>query len=211
MDSMVHLVAFFSTFTALFAIVDPFAVIPIFLSMTDRSTQAERLQICKKSTILATGILIAFALAGERIFKLFGISIPAFQIAGGILLLLLGIAQLEAEREHIKSEEENESFEREDISIFPMATPLLAGPGAISTVVLGASSSSGIIGTFAQVMAIICVFICCYFLLRSAPYMHRLLGRTGLNLVTRLMGIVLTAIGIQYIIDGASTVWKQLH
>ncbi len=211
MDLKVYLISFFSSFTALFAIVDPFALIPVFLTMTDRFTPAERRHVCSKAAIIATCILLSFAIAGERIFHLFGISIPAFQIAGGILLLRFGIEQLSADRERVKREEESESFERQDISIFPLATPLLAGPGSISTVVIRASTLKGIVDQVIFVLAIMSVFVITYFLLRSAPHLYRLLRRTGLNLLTRIMGIILTAMAVQYIIDGLTTVWRQLQ
>jgi multiple antibiotic resistance protein len=149
-------------------------------------------------------------MTGEGIFRLFGISIPAFRIAGGILLLLLGIAQLEAHRERVKTEEENESYSRDDISIFPLATPLLAGPGSISTVVLQSSEVHGPLQNALFLLAIACVFIVTYFLLKSAPHLYRLLGKTGINLVTRIMGIILTAIAIQFIIDGVMGVVAQM-
>lgn len=205
------IVSFFSSFTAVFAIVDPFAIIPIFLSLTDRLSERQRAQVCRKSTLVAMGVLLAFAAFGEGIFRLFGISIAAFRIAGGILLLLLGIAQLSAERERVKHEEEDESLEREDISIFPLATPLLAGPGAISTVVLQGSQSEGYLQKSLFFVAIVLVFIASYLLLRSAPYLYRVLGKTGLNLVTRIMGIILTAIAVQYIIDGLTSLWRDLQ
>lgn len=211
MDLKLYVISFFSSFSALFAIVDPFALIPVFLTMTDRFSPAERKHVCSKAAIVATCILLSFAFAGERIFQLFGISIPAFQIAGGILLLRFGIAQLSAERERVKSEEESESFERSDISIFPMATPLLAGPGSISTVVIRASTTKGIVDQVLFALSIVLVFVITYFLLRSAPYLYRLLRRTGLNLLTRIMGIILTAMAIQYIINGLTTVWHQIQ
>lgn len=211
MDVKVYLISFFSSFTALFAIVDPFALIPVFLTMTDRFSPAERRHVCSKAALIATCILLSFAIAGERIFHLFGISIPAFQIAGGILLLRFGIEQLSADRERVKREEESESFERRDISIFPIATPLLAGPGSISTVVIRASTIDGVIDQVIFGLSIVSVFVITYFLLRSAPHLYRLLRRTGLNLLTRIMGIILSAMAVQYIIDGLTSVWRQMQ
>lgn len=201
---------FSSSFTALFAIVDPVAVIPVFLGLTDRYSTTERAVVSMKSCAIATAILAVFAISGEGIFHLFGISIPAFRIAGGILLLLLGIDQLGAHRERVKTEEENESFAREDISIFPLATPLLAGPGAISTVVLQSSQMNGPVQNILFLLAIASVFAASFFLLKSAPHLYRILGKTGINLVTRIMGIILTAIAIQFIIDGIMGVAQQI-
>jgi len=202
--------SFASSFTALFAIVDPIAVIPIYLSLTDRYSKQEKLYIGLKACLIATLVLCVFAITGEGLFRLFGISMDAFRIAGGILLLMLGIDQLGAHRERVKTEEENESFAREDISIFPLATPLLAGPGAISTVVLQSSQVSGIGQTILLLLAIATVFFVSFFFLRSAPHLYRVLGKTGINLVTRIMGIILTAIAVQFIIDGLKGVVQQM-
>lgn len=210
MDIKQSLLTFASSFTAIFAIVDPLAVIPVFLSLTDTYSQKEREIASRKACVIATLILLTFALSGEGIFKLFGISMNAFRIAGGILLLLLGIAQLDAHRERVKTEEENESFSREDISIFPLAVPLLAGPGAISTVVLQSGEVKGFLGMALFISAIMLAFVASFFLLRSAPYLYRVLGKTGINLVTRVMGIILTAIAIQFIIDGIVGVIQNL-
>lgn len=210
MEWKASVLPFVTTFSALFAIIDPFAVIPVLLTLTERYSQAERLQVIRKAVLVAMLILILFAVTGEGVFRLFGISIPAFRIAGGILLLKLGIEQLSAQRERVKSEEESESFERDDISIFPLATPLLAGPGAISTVVLQAGQVSGVWASLGFILIIVLVFVACYFLLASAPQFYRVLGKTGLNLVTRIMGIILSAIAVQFIIDGAQSVWNQV-
>ncbi len=210
MEWKASVLPFVTTFSALFAIIDPFAVIPVLLTLTERYRPAERLLVIRKSVLIAMAILMVFAISGEGIFRLFGISIPAFRIAGGILLLKLGIEQLGAQRERVKSEEEDESFERNDISIFPLATPLLAGPGAISTVVLQAGQAQGVLGVIGFLITIVLVFIAVYFLLASAPTFYRLLGKTGLNLVTRIMGIILTAIAVQFIIDGLMSVWNQV-
>src|SRR5436190_788689 len=128
-----------NTIVALFVIVDPFAVVPVYLTLTERFTHPERRTIRRKASVVATGILVTFALTGLGIFNLFGITLPAFQIAGGILMLMLGTAQLGANRARVKPEEREEGLERDDISIFPLATPLIAGPGSISTVVLYAA------------------------------------------------------------------------
>ncbi|MCX6127882.1 MAG: NAAT family transporter [Proteobacteria bacterium] len=204
------LMSFASSFTAVFAIVDPVAVIPVFLSLTERLSVRDRALISRKACVIAACILAVFALFGEGIFHLFGISMPAFRIAGGILLLLLGIAQLNAHRVRVKTEEENESMAREDISIFPLATPLLAGPGAISTVVLQASQTKGPLALVIFLTAIGLVFVSSYFFLKSAPYLYRLLGKTGINLVTRIMGIILTAIAVQFMIDGVRGILQNI-
>lgn len=191
-----------NTFIALFVIVDPFAVVPIYLTLTERYSAEAILRTRRKATLVALGILSTFGLTGLSVFNLFGITLPAFQIAGGILLLLLGIAQLNANRTRVKPEETDESRDKEDISIFPLGTPLLAGPGAISTVVLYSSQAKGLVGTTQLMVSIILVLVVSYLVLKGAHFLFRCLGRTGLNLLTRIMGIILTAVAIQFILNG---------
>ena len=122
----------------------------------------------------------------------------------------MGLAQLAADRTRVRPEEAEESREREDVSVFPLATPLLAGPGAISTVVLLASKQESKLGVFALVCAVAVALAASYFMLRFASVLYRVLGKTGLNLLTRIMGIILTAIAIQFMINGVLAVVKLL-
>ncbi len=203
-----------NTFIAVFVIVDPFAVVPVYLSLTDRFSPASVTLIRRKATLIAFGILVTFAISGLWVFNLFGITLPAFQIAGGILLLLLGIAQLHGNRPRVKQEETDESLERDDVSVFPLGTPLLAGPGAISTVVLYSTQSETALRIGGLVVAIFLAMTGSYLVLKSAHYLFKILGRTGLNLVTRLMGLILTAVAIQFILNGlrgALTLMKVLN
>lgn len=193
---------FINTFVGLFVMIDPFAVLPVYLSLSDRFSKAEKQKTRRKATLIAFGIICAFTATGLGIFKVFGITLPAFQIAGGLLLLRIGIDQLNHNRERLIDEEENESSEKSDISVFPLALPLLAGPGAISTVVLYSSQATTKESMISLYLAIFLVFVSTYLILKSAPIINRFLGHTGLNLLTRLMGIILTAIGVQFIING---------
>ena len=200
---------FVTSLTAIFMIVDPFAVLPLYLSLTDSLNKHERLLVCRRACIIASGILLLFIFCGLGIFKILGITLPAFQIAGGILLLRIGIAQLNSERKRVREDEQKESYARDDISVFPLATPLLAGPAAISTVVLLSTqvdnnTEKALLGG-AAVAAMFLSFCCFYF----ATMFVRFLGRTGLNLVTRLMGIILTAIAVQFVVNGVLELIKQ--
>jgi len=203
---------FLSTFVAIFVIVDPFAVVPVYLSLTERFSHDDVVRTRRKASFVAGGILITFALTGLSIFKIFSITLPAFQIAGGILLLLFGIAQLNGSRARVKPEEQNESMEREDVSVFPMGTPLLAGPGAISTVVLYAASSRTPLTMAILVASIAAALGASYVVLKAAHPLYRVLGKTGLNLVTRIMGLILTAVAVQFILNGTKGAleWMQI-
>lgn len=191
----------FNTFVSVIVIVDPFAMVPIYLSLTERFSPAENRHTRKKATLIALCILVTFALTGNTIFNFFGITMPAFQIAGGFLLLIIGMEQLHANRKQVKQEEESEGLERNDISVFPLATPLLAGPGAISTVVLQGTKAASYLDLVFLVLAIVAALLASNLVLKFAPFFYRIMGQTGLNLITRLMGIILTAIAVQYIIN----------
>ncbi len=198
-----------NTFIAVFVIVDPFAMVPVYLTLTERFSADAIVRTRRKAACVALGILSIFGLTGLSIFNLFGITLPAFQIAGGILLLLLGIAQLNANRTRVKQEETDEGLDREDISVFPLGTPLLAGPGAISTVVLYSSRMKGVVGTIELLVSIFLALLASYLVLKSAHLLYRVLGKTGLNLMTRIMGLILTALAVQFIINGIKAVVQQ--
>ena len=210
---MQHLSELANLIMAIFVIVDPFAVVPVFLTITEHSGPEARARTARKASVIAFGILAFFAVFGLVLFDLFGITLPAFQIAGGLLLLRLGLAQLSADRTRVRPEETAESRDKEDVSVFPLATPLLAGPGAISTVVLLSSKeSASFVRTGLVVFAIACALLLSFLMLRFATKLYKVLGKTGLNLLTRIMGILLTAISIQFIINGVSSVviaWRS--
>ena len=197
---------FLNTFIALLVIVDPFALLPVYISLTERFTKEEQKRTIHKSMIASTVLLFVFAITVLGFFKFFGITLPAFQIAGGFLLMYIGIDQLNLKRERMDKEEEEESHEKEDISIFPLAMPLMAGPGAISTVVLmttqiTAKENYSILFSILFV-AILLVMLVCYLTLSASSILMKLLGKTGLNLVSKLMGIVICAIAVQFVING---------
>lgn len=224
---MHFLLELFNLVISLLVIVDPFAVVPVFLTITQGHDRHYQRRMATKASVIATCLLLFVCFAGMRIFDLFGITLPAFQIAGGILLLQLGLEQLKAERRRVRSDEESESVEKEDVSVFPLATPLLAGPGAISTVVLltgtsGASAAREVLSDRAAApalqgvsvavfvsLAILIVMFISWLMLIFAPKIYRALGKTGLNLLTRIMGILLTAIAIQFMINGIRSIYES--
>jgi multiple antibiotic resistance protein len=193
---------FGSTLLALFVIIDPFAVVPVYISLTQRFTREETIPIRRKATLIAFIMLFTFAVTGLSVFRVFGITLPAFRIAGGIMLFSFGLSQLSQTRQRVTKSEQEESLEKEDISVFPLATPLLAGPGAISTIVLFSSEAQTSFRHFLIILALTLVLAVTYYLLYLAPYIYRVLGKTGLNLITRIMGIILCSIAVQFIIEG---------
>jgi len=199
---------FASAFVALFVIVDPFGLVPFYLTLTARFNQEDRRIVRRQASLVSLGIMLTFGLVGLSILRFLGITLPAFQIAGGLLLVSLGLAELNVKRDRVNQAEQDESLARENISIFPLGTPLIAGPGAISTVVLYASKADSIVDKVLLIIAILGVSAIVYLCLAGAPVFYRILGRTGLNLITRLMGILITAVAVQFILNGIEEALK---
>jgi multiple antibiotic resistance protein len=199
-----------NSFISIFVIVDPFAVIPVYLGLTDRYSEESLRKIRRKATIVACSILSLFALTGISLFSFFGTTLPAFQIAGGLLLFKVALEQLGANRTRVKDEERDESLNRDDISIFPLATPLLAGPGAISTVVLQSSKAKSTPSLLMLLVAIVAAVALCNLVLKLGPLLYKVIGKTGLNLLTRIMGLILAAVSVQFVLNGLTAVVNEL-
>jgi multiple antibiotic resistance protein len=192
-----------TVFMAIFAIVDPIGNIPIFYTLTNRFTREERLRIAKRAVIAAIITLVIFGLIGQYIFMIFSITIPAFRIAGGLLLFRVAFNMLYGVTPGTKSteKEKEETLEKEMIGIVPMGIPLLAGPGAISTVML--YNSQGNLGsTIIVFFSIFATLIITYLLLRNVDRIFNRLGRVGSLAISRIMGLILAAIAIQFLING---------
>jgi len=191
-------------FTSVLFIVDPFAVIPSFLAMTERDTAALRRAMARRAAWTTAITLTLFALGGSLIFKLFGITIGAFKIAGGVLIGLNALDMVQARRSSQRETpaEKAEGTAKEDIGILPLGVPMLAGPGAISTVMVLALGSKSWLTTTALYLSIALTAVISFVTLSAASMLERRLGQTGMRILTRLMGLVLCAIAVQFILDG---------
>ncbi len=191
-------------FTSVLFIVDPFAVIPSFLAMTERDSPAMRRVLARRGAWTCAITLTLFALGGSLIFKLFGITIGAFKIAGGVLIGLNALDMVQARRSSQRETpaEKAEGTAKEDIGILPLGVPMLAGPGAISTVMVLALGSKSWVTTTALYVSIALTALISFLTLSAASLIERRLGQTGMRILTRLMGLVLCAIAVQFIIDG---------
>ena len=191
-------------FTSVLFIVDPFAVIPSFLAMTERDTPAMRRVLARRGAWTCAITLTVFALGGSLIFKLFGITIGAFKIAGGVLIGLNALDMVQARRSSQRETpaEKAEGTAKEDIGILPLGVPMLAGPGAISTVMVLALGSKSWLTTTALYVSIALTAAISFVTLSAASMLERRLGQTGMRILTRLMGLVLCAIAVQFILDG---------
>lgn len=199
-----------TAFATLFSIVDPFAAAPIFLAITPDDTPAARRRMARVASLVCGGLLLLFALAGTRIFGFFGITTPAFQVAGGILLLVIALDMLRARESGTRHspEEQREGLAKADVAVTPLAIPLLAGPGALSTVTLLASRADGAAHLAALGVAIVLTSALCWLILAYADQLLRVLGQIGTRVVTRVMGLLLAGIGAQFILTGAREFWR---
>ncbi len=196
----------------LFAIVNPIGAIPIYISLTDGYRPEERRRIERITPIAVTAILLVALLSGEFILRFFGISIGSFRVGGGILLLLMATSMLHARtsRASHTSDEAEETAERETIAVVPLAIPLLSGPGAISTVIVYAYRTKSMLGYLFTSAGILLIGLAIYLSLSAAPYLAKRLGKTGINIVTRIMGLLLAAIAVEFISNGIKNLFPAL-
>jgi len=188
-----------TAFATLFVVIDPPGLVPLFIArgMGPENRKAMALRAC----IIATALLLLFGVAGESILTFIGISMPAFRIAGGILLFLTALDMLFERRTQRREGQQAEADH--DPSVFPLATPLIAGPGAIATMILLVGEAGpGWAGTFAILGLLVVMMLVTYAFLLASPPMERMLGRTGTIVITRLLGMLLAALSVQFVIDG---------
>lgn len=203
-------------FVTLFVIIDPFAVVPVFVSLTQNSSTAYKRKTALKSSVIATILLLSFAFIGDKLLDAMSISEPAFRIAGGFLLLLAAIEMVVA-RTHggmrsTTGDEDEETSHRDDVSVFPLAIPLIAGPGALTSIVVLMRQAEDMSST-AQIgvlLILIIVLLITYASLLVGDKILKFLGVTGTNVLTRVFGIILAALAIQNMINGIQMIVLSL-
>ena len=197
---------------ALLAIVDPVASIPVFLGTTSGYTHAERRRVTQVVAITVFCVLAVAALIGTQVLSFFGISIPSFLIAGGILLLLMAISMLQARESGIRQtpDEAEEASEKDAVAVVPLGIPLLAGPGAISTMIIATHHSKGLFGHFTLLIPAALIGIAVWAIFAAATRISARLGKTGMNIITRVMGLIIAAIGVEYIYRGLIELFPRL-
>ncbi len=202
----------FSTLTTLFLVVDAPAAVPLFLSMTASDSPDHQRGTALRASVATAAVLAAFAALGTAIFRVLGISMGAFRIAGGLLLFLLAVDMLRAQpsRQRTSPEEEAEGRDRPDVSIFPLAIPMLAGPGATSTVMVLVSRADRPWQYVVVFGSIALTALAAYGLLRGALKVERRLGMTGMNVLQRVMGLILAATAVQFVVEGISDVLPSI-
>jgi multiple antibiotic resistance protein len=191
-------------FSTIFFVVDPIGLVPIFISMTQADPPEKRVSIAKRASIAAGLILLVFAIFGKIIFSAFGITLAAFRIAGGVLLWFIAMDMVRARTTRVKTtpEEEQEGIEKEDVALIPLALPMLAGPGSISTVMVLMGQAKSWLYFIPVFISILITSVVTYFMLRGAQYLLKYLRQTGMKIIIRIMGMILAAIAVQFIING---------
>lgn len=191
----------------LFAITNPLAVVPAFLAMTESDSGPARLRMALNASVTCAAVLIAFAVLGNAIFKAMGITLPSFQIAGGIVLLLVSLDSLRARRSAVQEtqEETRQGVAKNDVSITPLAIPMIAGPGAITTVIVLEAKARSLLQQASLYTAIVLVSLSCYVILRLAVTQARRISPIALSVSTRLMGLFLAATGVEFILSALRT------
>jgi MarC family membrane protein len=194
-----------NAFVVLFIVLDPIGVAWLFAALTASSDLLQQRRMAIRGVVLAVIIIYAFFFLGDGLLRWMGISLPAFRIAGGVLLFLLSLEMVFARQSGLRSTtigEQNEAEQKQDISVFPLAFPLLAGPGALTTVMLMAGQIGNI--TDRLLMSTVIFVVCGVSLLAllMARSISSILGETGANVISRLLGLILAALAVQYVIDG---------
>jgi multiple antibiotic resistance protein len=195
----------FKFFVVFFVVVEPISLIPLFAGLTEGASVGHQKSMAGKSTAIALGICVLFALIGAKFLRVMGIELSSFRIAGGSLLFLIALDMVFARPSGTRSTtpEREESRKREDISVFPLAFPFMAGPGALATILLTAGEIGSRPVLFAGFLGVVTVVLAiCWGLMLAAPRLMNVLGVTGANVMSRLSGVVLAALAVQFIIDG---------
>ena len=191
-----------SAFVTLFVVIDPIGLAPLFVALTQGMPPSARNRIAVRACLLSLGLLAVFAAFGEAVLGFIGISMPAFRIAGGILLFLTALDMLFERRTKRREDQSEGDTPSDDPSVFPLAIPLIAGPGAIASVILLTGQAPGLLG-FSVVLGIASsVLVIVLLLFLAAGMLERGLGKTGILVITRLLGMLLAALSVQFVLDG---------
>lgn len=211
-QSLFDFSAYFKFFIGLFALVNPVGIIPVFISMTSYQPAAVRNKTNLTANLSVAIILLTSLFLGDGILQIFGISIDSFRIAGGILVVTIAMSMISGKLGEDKQnkQEKSETAVRESIGVVPLALPLMAGPGAISSTIVWGTRYHSWVHLVGFSLAIAVFALCCWGIFRMAPWLVRFLGQTGINVITRIMGLLLMALGIEFIVTGIKALFPGL-
>ncbi|MCL1072932.1 YchE family NAAT transporter [Shewanella dokdonensis] len=199
-------------FLGLLAIINPIGLLPVFVSLTSHQTAAERDQTAKVANFAVVIILLSTIVAGQLILNMFSISLSAFRIAGGTLIAIIAMSMLQGKLSEVKRnpEEDREASMMDSVAVVPLALPLMAGPGAISSVIVFAAEHKGVWNLLAMSFTVVLFGLLSFALFRMASAINKLLGKTGINVITRLMGLLMLSIGIEVMAAGLKGLFPSL-
>ncbi|HAV1402974.1 TPA: YchE family NAAT transporter [Vibrio parahaemolyticus] len=207
-----QLAIFLQFFLGLVAAVNPVGIMPVFVSLSGHMTPEEKIKTATTANVAVAVILIISLLAGQLLLDMFSISLDSFRVAGGLLLLSIAFSMMSGKLGEDKQnkQEKSEYVSREQIGVVPLAMPLMAGPGAISSTIVYGARYPSMFDTVGIVITIGLFCLCSWLLFRSAPLIVRFLGQTGINVITRIMGLILGALGIEFIANGLRNLFPGL-
>lgn len=199
-------------FLGLVAAVNPIGIMPVFVSLTGHMSPEEKNKTATTANIAVAIILIASLLCGQLLLDMFSVSLDSFRIAGGLLLISIAFSMMSGKLGEDKQnkQERTEYISREQIGVVPLAMPLMAGPGAISSTIVYGSRYPTLLETVGIIITIIVFCFCSWLLYRSAPFIVRFLRQTGINVITRIMGLILAALGVEFIVTGVRNLVQGL-
>ena len=193
-----------ASFTSLFSVVNPLTAMPVFMTLTEQETDQEKARTARRASMFMFFVLIIFLLAGTYILSFFGISLPGIRIAGGLVIMRAGFSMLNPETggRKLTIKDQEAAMEKEDVSFSPLAMPLLSGPGSIAVVIGFGSQASSVVDFIIHGVAVFLVALLAWGILRVAPWLNKLIGKSGMTVITRMMGFIALAIGVQFVING---------
>jgi multiple antibiotic resistance protein len=217
MDISAYFLYFVYVFSSIFVIVNPIEATMVYVTLTSGLNYQEKNRIYWHTTLVAFTIAILFAVAGDLVLRIFSITVDSLRVAGGVLLFLVAIDMLRGVRQQkkvteaeLRDADHRDDDHREDISVFPLAMPLLTGPGAITTVVVLMGSAGTIIEKGLVILAITMTFVITLFVLRFSEYIDKALGITGIMVLTRIMGLILGAVAVNFVATGAWNLFRAM-
>lgn len=199
---------FVLAFTSLFTIINPFSTAMLFQSITTNSSRKKKTKMAFRASVACAAILIIFVIGGKSILSFFSITVDAFRIAGGVIITGIGLGMLRNKKRHLKTEEaKEEAEEKEDISLIPLAIPMLSGPGAIATAIVLSQQAGGGQQIAILISAIIVISALAFLILHESGRLTKLLGHNGVNVMERILGLIVLVVGIQFFINGIENIF----
>lgn len=197
-------------FTSLFTLINPLGTMPVFMAMTSELTVAQRTKTARKASLVALFTIIAFALTGQLLFNFFGISVNSFRVVGGVIFFIMGMDMLQARLSQVKIKENEVKSYISDISITPLAIPMICGPGAITSVIVLMEDANSLPKQIALFASVILIIWLTYIILYSSSKLIKLLGQTGINVMMRIMGLIVMVIAVEFFFSGLKPIILEM-